>query len=175
MFPPKTGSQGYAQALDASTTGALVVARGEVEKAYLVRVHGHPPADNFICAAPISADAGHAGSRTIGQESGLPARTECRLLQWFNDGTSLLEARPRTGRTNQIRVHLWHPGLAVCGDPVHLRGDELGDSQTLPIDAPPFCLHAWRIRFRHPLQRRLHEFTAPPPAWFATVGCAPST
>ncbi len=172
-----------AHRLDANTTGALVVsrsrhfagkiqaqfARGEVEKTYLARVHGHPPADDFTCAAPISADAGHAGSRVIDEEAGLPARTEFRVLQRLDDGTSLLEARPLTGRTNQIRVHLWHLGFPVCGDPVYLRGDELGDSQTLPVDAAPLCLHAWRIRFRHPLWRKLCEFTAPPPGWCGTA------
>ncbi len=168
-----------AHRLDANTTGVLVVsrtrdfagkiqsqfARGEVAKTYAVRVHGHPPSDEFVCAAPISADAGHAGSRMIDEATGLPARTEFSVLRRLADGTSLVEARPLTGRTNQIRVHLWHLGYPVCGDPVYLRGDELGDSQTLPIDAPPLCLHAWRIRFRHPLLRKMCEFTAPPPAW----------
>ncbi|HMN43981.1 MAG TPA: pseudouridine synthase [Povalibacter sp.] len=180
LYHPQTPRP--AHRLDANTTGALVVsrtrhiagkiqaqfARGEVEKNYLVCVHGHPAANEFVCAAPISADAGHAGSRVIDAASGLPARTEFQVLQRLDDGTSLLEARPLTGRTNQIRVHLWHLGFPVCGDPVYLRGDELGDSQTLPVDAAPLCLHAWRIRFRHPLQRKLCEFTAAPPVWFVS-------
>lgn len=170
-----------AHRLDANTTGALVVARtsyfagkiqpqfarGEVEKTYLVRVQGHPRNDAIICTAPISSDAGHAGSRIVDLENGQHARTDFRVLQRLSDGTSLVEAQPRTGRTNQIRVHLWHLGTPVCGDPVYLRDDELGDSQTLPVDAPPLCLHAWRIRFRHPLSKAMCEFTAPPPAWFA--------
>jgi UPF0176 protein len=165
--------------LDANTTGVVVAARskyfaaqiqpqfarGEVDKLYLVRVQGHPAEDEFSCAAAISADAGRLGSRYVDQASGLPARTVFRIRQRMADGTTLLEARPLTGRTNQIRVHLWHLGLPVCGDPAYLPGDILGDSQTLPLDAPPLCLHAWRISFRHPLNDQTMTFAAPAPAW----------
>lgn len=165
--------------LDANTTGAAVVARtqyvarklqmqfarGEVEKLYLVRVHGHPEADEFVCDAPISADAGEAGSRYIDSENGLPSRTEFHVRERMSDGTALLEARPLTGRTNQIRVHLWHLGFPICGDPVYLRDGGIGDSQTLPVDASPLCLHAWRIAFVHPLHRERMSFTAPAPSW----------
>jgi RluA family pseudouridine synthase len=165
--------------LDANTTGVVVVARtrhfagqiqtqfarAEVEKVYLVRVNGHPAADEFICDAPISSDAGKLGSRTVDLDSGLPARTEFRVQRRIADGTALLEARPLTGRTNQIRIHLAHCGLPVCGDPAYLSGSRLGESQTLDVDAPPLCLHAWRISFRHPLDQERVTFTAPPPAW----------
>jgi UPF0176 protein len=165
--------------LDANTTGVVVVARtrhfaaqiqsqfarAEVEKVYLVRVKGHPAADELICEAPISADAGKLGSRTVDQDAGLPARTEFRVQQRIADGTSLLEARPLTGRTNQIRIHLAHLGFPVCGDPAYLAASTVGESQTLDIDAPPLCLHAWRISFRHPLEHQIVTFTASPPAW----------
>ena len=167
--------------LDANTTGVVVVARtrhfagqiqtqfarAEVEKVYLVRVNGHPAADDFMCDAPISSDAGKLGSRTVDQDSGLPARTDFRVQQRIADGTALLEARPLTGRTNQIRIHLAHLGFPVCGDPAYLTGSRLGESQTLDVDAPPLCLHAWRIGFRHPLDQKTVTFTAPPPAWAA--------
>ncbi|HEY5809647.1 MAG TPA: pseudouridine synthase [Povalibacter sp.] len=167
--------------LDANTTGAVVVARtqfvakkiqtqfarGEVEKIYLVQVQGHPATDEFSCDAPISAEAGKLGSRSIDHEAGLPSRTEFRVQRRNPDGTALLEARPLTGRTNQIRVHLWHLGLPVCGDPAYLKGNVLGDSQTLEVAAPPLCLHAWKISFRHPLHRQLMTITAPAPVWAA--------
>jgi UPF0176 protein len=168
--------------LDANTTGVLVVARtrhfaglvqpqfarGEVEKVYLVRVQGQPAADEFTCDAPISDIAGALGSRTVDPTSGLPARTDFRVLERFADDTSLLEARPLTGRTNQIRVHLWHLGFPVCGDPTYWPGGRLGDSQTLAITAPPLCLHASRITLMHPLTRERVQFTAPMPSWTAT-------
>ena len=165
--------------LDANTTGVLVVARtrhfaglvqpqfarGEVEKTYLARVQGQPAADEFTCDAPISDIAGALGSRIVDPESGLPASTHFRVLERFADNTSLLEARPLTGRTNQIRVHLWHLGFPVCGDPTYWPGGRLGDSQTLAVDAPPLCLHASRITLVHPVTRERVEFVAPMPAW----------
>ena len=165
--------------LDANTTGVLVVARtrhfaglvqpqfarGEVEKIYLVRVHGQPTANEFTCDAPISDIAGALGSRIVDPTSGLAAFTEFRFLERFADDTSLLEARPLTGRTNQIRVHLWHLGFPVCGDPTYWPGGRLGDSQTLALTAPPLCLHASRIRLVHPVTKAQVQFTAPTPVW----------
>jgi 23S rRNA-/tRNA-specific pseudouridylate synthase len=77
----------------------------------------------------------------------------------------LLEARPLTGRTNQIRVHLWYLGFPVRGDSVYLPGKKIGDTQTLAVDDPPLCLHAWQIKFVHPLTKLPAAFTAPPPKW----------
>ena len=169
-----------AHRLDANTTGVVLVTRtqhfagrlqpqferGQVEKTYLVRVQGQPPEDCFSCDAPISATSGELGSRTVDVEGGQSARTEFRVLQRQDDGTALLEARPLTGRTNQIRVHLWHLGFPICGDAVYLPGQQLGDTQTLSMDDPPLCLHAWRIKFVHPLSQQPVEFTAPPPSWW---------
>ena len=165
--------------LDANTTGVVVVARtrhfagriqpqfadGQVQKVYLVRVTGHPLWDEVVCDAPISSDTGKLGSRSVDWESGLPARTEFRIQQRSSDGTALLQARPLTGRTNQIRIHLTHLGFPVCGDPAYLLGNTLGESQTLAVGAPPLCLHAWHISFRHPLNNQTVTFTATPPEW----------
>jgi UPF0176 protein len=168
-----------AHRLDANTTGVLLVtrtrhfagklqpqfARGEVEKLYLVRVQGWPPEDMFSCDAPISEESGELGSRIVDLESRLDARTEFRVLKKYPDGTALLEARPLTGRTNQIRVHLWHLGFPVCGDLVYLPGKKIGDTQTLAVGDSPLCLHAWQIKFVHPLTKQPVAFTAPPPDW----------
>jgi UPF0176 protein len=165
--------------LDANTTGVVVVARtrhfagriqpqfaaGQVEKAYLVRVTGQPAWDQLVCDAPISSDAGRLGSRTVDVHSGRPARTEFRAQRRYDDGTTLLEARPLTGRTNQIRIHLAHLGFPVRGDPAYLAADTLGEGQTLNVDAPPLCLHALRISFRHPLNDQWVTFSTPSPPW----------
>jgi len=167
-----------AHRLDANTTGLVVVARtrhfarllqpqferGEVEKTYLARVQGVPPAEVFTCDLPISAEPGELGARTIDATNGLPARTEFRVVARTADGATL-EARPLTGRTNQIRLHLWHLGLPICGDPAYLPAQQRGDIQTLPVSAPPLCLHAWRLAFTHPLTKEKIAFEAPPPAW----------
>jgi RluA family pseudouridine synthase len=168
-----------AHRLDANTTGVVLVTRtrhfaaqlqpqfekGEVDKVYLARVQGCPVEDAFVCEAPISLEPGATGTRRVAEEGGLSARTEFRVIDREPGGTTLLEARPRTGRTNQIRVHLWQLGLPVWGDPAYLPNREIGEVQTLRVEAPPLCLHAWRLSCRHPLDGRRLEFTAPLPAW----------
>ena len=129
------------------------------------RVPGQMPADDFHCAAPISAGSGEGCSRTTDLKNGLAAHTEFRVVRRLPDGTNLLEARPLTGRTNQIRVHLWHLGFPVCGDSIYLPGQKLGHTQTLAVGEPPLCLHAARVRFLHPLSLEPVEFNAPLPAW----------
>jgi RluA family pseudouridine synthase len=168
-----------AHRLDANTTGVVLVARtrhfagrlqpqfasGKVEKTYLVRVQGQPLEDAFSCEAPISDEAGELGARTVDEAGGQAADTRFRVLHRHADGTALLEARPLTGRTNQIRIHLWHLGFPVCGDATFLAGKQIGGTQTLGIGDPPLCLHAWKIKFLHPLSQTPAEFTAPPPTW----------
>ena len=168
-----------AHRLDANTTGIVLLTRtrhfaaklqpqfstGKVEKVYLVKVQGSPSEETFSCDAPISAEAGEVGTREVDVETGLPSRTEFRVLKRNADGTTLLEARPLTGRTNQIRIHLQHLGFPVSGDQVYLAGNKLGQTQTLHPNDPPLCLHAWRISFIHPLTRKRVEFCAEPPAW----------
>jgi RluA family pseudouridine synthase len=167
-----------AHRLDANTSGLVIFARtrhfagllqpqferGEVEKFYLARVQGHPPLDEFVGDKPISAAAGELGARS-GDADGLAARTEFRVLARDADGTSLLEVRPLTGRTNQIRVHLWELGWPICGEQSYLPGQLLGETQTHGLDDPPLCLFAQRLAFTHPLTGQRLRFTADPPAW----------
>ncbi|MBL9130394.1 MAG: sulfurtransferase [Verrucomicrobiaceae bacterium] len=164
--------------LDANTTGVMLLCktrhfahlvqpqfeRGEIEKVYLARVQGHPAQDSFICNAPLSAEAGKLGGRNV-DEHGQEAKTEFRVLQRAADGTALLEARPITGRTNQIRIHLWHLGHPILGDAAYLPGGEVGETQTLALTDPPLCLHAWKLAFNHPLTKQRVEFEAEKPAW----------
>ena len=153
-----------AHRLDANTTGIVVFTRtrhfahklqpqferGDVEKLYTARILGHPSEDIFVCEAPIAAEPCEAGGRLI-DPAGLSARTEFRVLERLSDGTSSIEAVPRTGRTNQIRVHLWHLGWPILGDPLYLPEGKLGTSQTLNVNDPPMRLHAKRLTFNHPL------------------------
>jgi UPF0176 protein len=168
-----------AHRLDANTTGLVVMsrtrhfagqlqpqfARGEVEKVYLVRVQGSPAWDQYTCELPISDAPGETGTREVDAANGLESRTEFAVRQRFEDGTTLLEARPLTGRTNQIRVHLWELGFPVCGDAVYLPNRQRGDTQTLSLKAEPLCLHAWRLAFTHPLTKERVTFETELPVW----------
>jgi RluA family pseudouridine synthase len=168
-----------AHRLDANTAGVMVLSRtrhfagllqpqferGEVDKVYLTRVHGHPGEVVFRCDAPISTTSGELGSRSVAVEAGMPSLTEFETVERFADGTSLVVARPRTGRTNQIRLHLWHLGLPIVGDTVYLPGGKIGDRQTIDADDAPLCLFAHRITFRHPLTDEMMTFEVDPPEW----------
>jgi RluA family pseudouridine synthase len=170
-----------AHRLDANTSGVVVFARtghfagllqpqfarGEVEKVYLARVQGHPPQDQFTCDAPISTDAGDLGSRNVDIEAGLAAVTEFRVLERFAEGTALVEVRPLTGRTNQIRVHLWQLGWPICGEQSYLPDQQLGDTQTHAVEDMPLCLLAQRLTFTHPLTKQRVTFETTRPDWAA--------
>lgn len=175
-----------AHRLDANTSGLLVVcrnravaarvqpqfARRQVEKLYLARIHGHPKDDHFHCDAPISSTPGEAGSRSAspGAEPAHDARTDFRVVRRNADGTALVEARPVTGRTNQIRLHLRHLGHPVVGDPIYGRQPDSLESaapvtQTLDPSDPPLCLHSWQLTLLHPTTGHRLTFEAPPPEW----------
>ncbi len=165
-----------AHRLDANTTGLIICARtryfagilqpqferGEVQKIYLVKVVGRPEWDQQICAAAIGREPGEIGLREIDVEAGLPAKTEFKVLARLSDGTTLLEARLLTGRTNQIRLHLRHLGFPVLGDPVYREGRPVNAKQTLGLNDPPLHLHAWKLSFLHPLTGERMHFEADP-------------
>jgi len=164
--------------LDANTSGVVVLARTkaiarevqpqferrEVEKVYLARVAGCPPDDAFECHLPISATPSEIGIR-LPDPAGQQALTRFRVVERYDDTTTLLEAYPITGRTNQIRLHLWQLGMPVCGDPSYLPHQKIGAVQTLTPSDPPLCLHAWRLELHHPASGETLEFTAEPPEW----------
>ncbi|MFT3991080.1 MAG: sulfurtransferase [Luteolibacter sp.] len=165
--------------LDANTSGLVLFGRtrlattrlqqlflqNKVEKTYLVCVRGLPEHDEFFSESPISTEAGPMGTREIDEENGQSARTDFKVIERRADGTALLEAKLGTGRTNQIRVHLWELGLPVVGDPAYLPGGKLGNTQTLDVDSPPLQLHAWKLSFKHPRPKERVTYEATRPEW----------
>lgn len=164
--------------LDANTSGVVLLSRKRsvarelqrqfeertVGKEYLARVHGHPDEDDFCCEAPVSRQPGDEGARYV-DEQGQEAVTEFRVVQRLDDGTSLLQVTPLTGRTNQIRLHLWHLGWPVMNDPVWQPNEQPGQNRTLSVDEPAMCLHAWGLTV-NTSDGTPRRFVAPPPAWW---------
>lgn len=167
-----------AHRLDANTSGVVVFCRRRsvarivqpqfeartVSKTYLARVTGIPDHETFECDQPITSAPGEAGLRGIARSNGLSAHTQFTVIRRFDDGTSLLEVNPATGRTNQIRIHLWHLGFPVVGDPAYLAEGKTGENRTLGMDEPTMCLHALSICLNDAVGEA-REFQAPEPAW----------
>ncbi len=168
----------HAHRLDANTTGVVVFSktrriasqlqpqfqRGEVRKEYIARVCGNPLRGQFVCNDAIGTKPQSAGAHTI-DPAGVAACTEFEIMRREGRSSALVCARPMTGRTNQIRIHLWQLGFPVQGDPLYLADRALGGIQTLAVDDPPMCLHAFRITFEHPLTQQEVTFEAPLPEW----------
>ena len=151
--------------LDANTRGLVLFARtrhfcrllqrqfleGKVDKIYRVRVQGHPAWDERASVSAISVEPVGPGGRIVDEEDGLAARTDFSVKERCVDGTAWLEAKLGSGRTNQIRVHLWELGFPVVGDPCYLPEGKMGDKQTLEVDDAPMELEAWKLCFTHPV------------------------
>ncbi len=165
--------------LDSNTTGLVLFARtrhfsrvlqqqfieGKVVKRYLVRSLGHPEHNTFFSEAAISSEPDVMGTRVIDEENGLASRTDFTVIERCLDNTSLLEAKLGSGRTNQIRVHLWQLGFPVIGDPAYLSDRKIGNTQTLTPEDAPLQLHAWKLTFQHPLTGAEMTFETERPAW----------
>ena len=134
-----------------------------VEKTYLVRVEGHVLEERFSIDSPIGKYPGEGGLRTV-NSAGLPALTLVETVERFSNGTTLLRAFPKTGRTNQIRVHMKSMGHPVLGDRAYGRG--LKDGETFSESDDQLYLFAHAVSFTHPLTQQPLSFKAEPPPWF---------
>lgn len=160
--------------LDRDTSGCLLLARnpkahkrfsaafeaGLVEKLYLAVVEGVPvAASGTIDLALDKVSTREAGWRIVPDPRGKAARTHWRTIG-ARDGRALIEFRPETGRTHQIRVHAASGlGLPIVGDPVYGRA------------GPAMLLHARTISLPR-LPKAPVAADAPLPESFAAAGFA---
>ena len=119
----------FVHRIDAETTGVLLFAKSagampvyselfegrEVEKVYLAVVEGMPHREQWTCEQPIGPDSRRAGLMRINPQQDKPAVTHFERIA-THGGKSLLLAKPITGRTHQIRVHLAASSHPVVGD-----------------------------------------------------------
>ena len=140
--------------LDRDTSGCLLLARnpkararfqqafetGMVEKFYLAVVDGVPGDSHGLIDLPLAKVSTAAeGWRMVPDDRGKSAQTRWRKLA-SRDGQSLIEFKPLSGRTHQIRVHAARGlGAPVSGDPVYgaRNGAMLLHSWRLVVPRPP--------------------------------------
>src|SRR5690606_21806317 len=103
---------------------------------------------------------------------GQPAETKFSVLERHEDIAALLLAEPKTGRTNQIRIHAAFAGHPLFGDrlyhpdeAVFIESFESGDTPRVlsAIGFSRLCLHAAGVEFRHPRSGKLIEISIPLP------------
>lgn len=144
---------------------ALLGRRGGVDKRYLALACGRWPGALREVEAPLEKVVLRSGERRVRvARSGKPSLTAFRVLRRF-PGSSLLEARPITGRTHQIRVHARHAGHPLIGDERY--EDAQSRELTGQLAARRLVLHAQRLRFR--LGERSYDLEAPPDAELAAL------
>ncbi len=163
------GRPGVVHRLDKNTSGLILLAKNDathrwlqeqfrqraVEKVYLALVDGKPPTPAGRIEAPIGRDASERKQMAVVLTKGREAVSEYRTLEVF-PGHTLLEVRPLTGRTHQIRLHLSFLGCPVTGDISYGR-------RKPSLTIKRHFLHAARLAIRLLGDNQPHRFEAPLP------------
>lgn len=173
--------------IDKDTSGLIIYARNpeaqkilsmqfehrEVHKTYHALVYGHPLWEDLNVDLSLQPDGDSRHRTVVSKRYGKPSETDFHLIG--NCGPySWIEAKPKTGRTHQIRVHLAANGLSIVCDPLYSgnqkpvrlseikkkwNGDEYEERPLLSR----LALHAYKIEFKHPKTGEMVSFTAPYP------------
>ena len=165
---------GVVHRLDKDTSGLIIVAKDEatrtalqrqfkrrqVTKTYLALVEDQVQPREGVVDAPVGRNKRQRKKMAV-VRSGREARTLYRAIEYFPNHT-LLEVRPHTGRTHQVRVHLAWLGYPLVGDTVYGRRRQR-------LLRNRHFLHAARLCFTHPTTGEEIEFEAPLPPELASV------
>ncbi|MFN7138429.1 MAG: pseudouridine synthase [Limisphaerales bacterium] len=158
--------------LDADTSGILLMGKSmgaletygdlfesrRMEKRYLAVVQGIPKNPEWKCELSIGQAPGQIGSMIVDERNGKDAETHFKLLASAK-GISLIEARPVTGRTHQIRVHLLESGHPIVGDEIYGTTDNRG-----------LGLRAIYLAYNDPFTKRRIQIHAPVAGFLKTFG-----
>jgi len=157
--------------LDNLTSGVLVFARAaeihralniqfenhEAQKTYHAILEGNPKWEEKVAKHPLRANVGHKHRTMVDDRNGKPSETRFRVMKRYQE-SALVEAKPMTGRTHQIRVHAYALGHPLVEDLLYGARDRYG--------IPRPMLHAQSLSFTHPVSNEKVKFSAPHPADF---------
>lgn len=157
--------------LDKITSGVMVFARDaethrtlnmqfeshEAIKTYHAIVEGNPKWEEKIARHPLRANVGHRHRTMVDDKNGKPSETRFRVIKRYEEAT-LIEAKPMSGRTHQIRVHAYALGHPLMGDILY------GAQETHRVARP--MLHAQTLSFIHPATNERVKFSTPHPPDF---------
>jgi 23S rRNA pseudouridine1911/1915/1917 synthase len=161
---------GIVHRLDKDTSGLLVIAKNNfshqhlsrqfaahsITRKYLALVKGRMEFDEGEVEAPIMRHPRKRKNMAVGfKKEARPAKTYYLTLM-RGQGFSLLEAKPFTGRTHQIRVHLAFLGHPILGDTKYGRDNQF----------KRLALHAQSLGFLHPATEKSMEFSCEMPRDF---------
>jgi RluA family pseudouridine synthase len=161
----------YVHRLDAETTGVLLFAKSfgalktfselfesrRMNKRYLAVARGNPKKDEWLCDVKLGPDPKEHGRHRV-DAKGKQAETMFKVLERKN-GLALIEARPFTGRTHQIRIHLAHAGLPIVGDTMY------GAAEDRSRKTAPMGLRAVGLEYQDPFRKHRVRIEAPSEAF----------
>lgn len=170
--------------LDRDTSGLLMIAkkrsmlrhlheqlRGDgVDKRYMALVRGHWATAKKQVNAPLQKSNLRSGERMVEVDSeGKEALTLFRVLRRFGDFATLVEAKPVTGRTHQIRVHAKHAGHSIAGDSKY--GDDEFTREVRELGGKRLFLHAYELHVPLPEGGVLKLEAPVDEMWAKTLEC----
>ncbi len=169
---------GIVHRLDRDTSGLMMVAKNDlahkglseqlkarkIEKTYWALVRGKFTEDTGEIREPVGRHKKKRQKMSVSIDKGRQAVTRWSVLERF-DGLTLLELKPETGRTHQLRVHLSHIRRPVVGDSQY--GSDKKKDRSLGVTRQ--LLHAKRVKFEHPRGGRVIEFDDELPEDFVEI------
>jgi tRNA pseudouridine32 synthase/23S rRNA pseudouridine746 synthase len=156
--------------LDLDTSGVIIFARTsssqvnlgrqfekrKTRKVYLARVSGHVVKDEGVIDLPIIIDWANRPIQKVCFETGKSSITNYKVLDRQKLGVSLIELRPITGRSHQLRLHMKSIGHPILGDPLY--ADEATFKASNRLN-----LHSFSLEITHPKTEQPKIFSVPVP------------